>query len=73
MHDQPEQSGTEFPDDIVALLEQGEQDGCVMLSELESLLAAQDLEDEVVEELHAELERRGIEVTDDCVLNEIGR
>ena len=72
MHDQPEQSGTEFPDDIVALLEQGEQDGCVMLSELESLLAAQDLEDEVVEELHAELERRGIEVTDDCVRDDAG-
>jgi RNA polymerase primary sigma factor len=69
-HSEP--SGTEFPEDVVALLEQGERDGCVTLSELEALLAAHDLEDEMVEELHEELERRGIDVSDDCVRSDAG-
>jgi RNA polymerase primary sigma factor len=56
-----------LPDDVVAFLEQGERDGCVTFSELEALVAAHDLEDEVVGELHEELERRGIDIADDCV------
>jgi len=57
---------TGLPGDIVALLDQGERDGCLTLSEVEALLATHELEAEGVEELHDELERRGIEVTDDC-------
>jgi RNA polymerase primary sigma factor len=68
----PEHAGIDFPDEIVALLEQGERDGCLTLSEVEALLATLDLEDDVVGELHEELERRGIEVTDDCVRSEAG-
>ncbi|MGH3134497.1 MAG: sigma-70 family RNA polymerase sigma factor, partial [Gaiellaceae bacterium] len=68
---QPDPSGT-LPDEILALVEQGERDGCLTLSELEALLAVHELEDEAVEELHEELERRGIEITDDCVRNDAG-
>jgi RNA polymerase primary sigma factor len=57
---------TDLPGAVVALLDQGERDGCLTLSEVEGLLAAHELEVESVEELHDELERRGIEVTDDC-------
>jgi RNA polymerase primary sigma factor len=63
---------SELPDDLVALLDQGERDGCLTLSEVESLLAAAELEDHTVEELHDELERRGIEITDDCVRGDAG-
>ena len=70
--DQPNSSGVDFPEDVVALLEQGERDGCVNLSDVEALLAGHDLDDEAVEELHEELERRGIDVTDDCVRSEAG-
>jgi RNA polymerase primary sigma factor len=58
---------TELPDDFVALVEQWEQDGCVTFSELESAVAAGELDDELLDDVHIELDRRGIEVTDDCV------
>jgi RNA polymerase primary sigma factor len=62
----------DLPEEILALLEQGEEDGCITLSELESLLAADDLDDELVAEIHEQLERRGIEVADDCVRDGAG-
>jgi RNA polymerase primary sigma factor len=68
----PEPDPIELPDDVVALVEQGERDGCLPLSEVESLPAALGLEDDVVQELHEQLERRGIEVTDDCVRDGAG-
>jgi len=58
---------TELPDDFVALVEQWEQDGCVTFSELESAVAAGELDDVLLDDVHIELDRRGIEVTDDCV------
>ena len=64
--------GIELPEDVAALVEQGERDGCLNLSELETLLTAHELDDDVVDELHEELERRGIDVTDDCVRAEAG-
>jgi RNA polymerase primary sigma factor len=39
----------------------------VTFSELEAAVAAGELEDELLGDVHEELERRGIEVTDDCV------
>ena len=57
---------TELPGDVVALLDQGERNGCLTLSEVEGLLEKHELEPDGVEALHDELERRGIEVTDDC-------
>src|SRR3954452_5675206 len=51
---------------VEALLERGEERGCVNLSELAEL--AQDLElgDEDAQALHERVEARGIDVTDDC-------
>ena len=68
----PGPGSVDFPDDVLALLEQGERDGCLTLSEVEAVLVTQDLDDETVDELHEELERRGIEVSDDCVRAEAG-
>ena len=62
----------ELPDDLVALVEQWEQDGCVTFSELESAVVAGELDDELLDDVHAELERRGIEVMDDCVRDGAG-
>jgi RNA polymerase primary sigma factor len=70
--DQPDPSGLELPEEFVALLEQGERDGCLTLSEIEALVAAHDVEDETVEELYEEIERRGIELSDDCVRSAAG-
>ena len=63
---------SQLPDEVLALVEQGERDGCLTLSEVEALLATLELEDIAIEELHEELERRGIEVTDDCVRGDAG-
>jgi len=60
-------AGVELPDDLLVLVEQWEQEGCVTFSELESAVAAGELDDELLDDVHIELERRGIEVTDDCV------
>ncbi len=57
----------ELPDGLLALVEQWEQEGCVTFSDLESAVAAGEVEDELLDDVHVELERRGIEVTDDCV------
>src|SRR5919109_974088 len=46
----------ELPEEVVALLDEGERAGCLTLSEVEALTL-----------VHDELERREIEVTDDCV------
>jgi RNA polymerase primary sigma factor len=50
--------------DVRALLARGEEEGCLELSEVERL--AEELDEEELELLHAEIERRGIELTDDC-------
>jgi RNA polymerase primary sigma factor len=49
-----------------ALLERGEEHGCVNLSELNAIARDLDLEDEDLTELHTRLEALGIDVTDDC-------
>jgi RNA polymerase primary sigma factor len=67
-----ETTAPELPDEIAALLEQWADDGCVTFSELESAVSTYELEDEVVDEIHEELERRGIEITDDCVRDGAG-
>jgi RNA polymerase primary sigma factor len=59
--------GVVLPDELLELLERGERDGCLTFSELEAALAAVELDEELATEVHDELERRGIEVTDDCV------
>jgi RNA polymerase primary sigma factor len=49
-----------------ALLERGEEQGCMNLSELSDVVAQLELEDDDVGELHARIETLGIELTDDC-------
>src|SRR4051812_26228239 len=51
---------------IQALVDRGEEEGCVNLSELGDLAQELDLSDTQAAELQDELERRGIEVSDDC-------
>jgi RNA polymerase primary sigma factor len=53
-------------------VEQGERDGCLTLSEIEAVVETHDLGDEAVGELYEELERREVEVTDDCVRDGAG-
>ena len=53
-------------DEIEALLERGEEHGCIELSEIERVVDAGALEDEALEALYAEIESRGIELRDDC-------
>ena len=49
-----------------ALLERGEDQGCMNLSELGDIVARLELEDDDVDQLHARIESLGIELTDDC-------
>jgi RNA polymerase primary sigma factor len=49
-----------------ALIAHGETQGCLNLSELSEFAHEHDLSDEQVEALEAELDERGIDVTDDC-------
>src|SRR5919201_1058882 len=51
---------------MAALLDRGEETDCIELSELNELVDGLGLEDEDVEALHDEIQRRGIEVRDDC-------
>lgn len=51
---------------IRALLERGEEQGCLNLSELIDLMQEVDFDEEEREALLAQLDERGIELTDDC-------
>jgi RNA polymerase primary sigma factor len=57
---------------IEALLERGEESGCVNLSELAELVQELELPDEDSEALHERLEARGIELSDDCANEKVG-
>jgi RNA polymerase primary sigma factor len=57
----------DFAADVFALFEQGERDGCLNLSEVEDVVDRLDLDEEAIALLHEELDRREIEVVDDCV------
>jgi RNA polymerase primary sigma factor len=48
------------------LLERGASAGCVHLSEVSALIAEHGLDEEEVEALYAEIERRGVDLRDDC-------
>jgi RNA polymerase primary sigma factor len=52
--------------DFATLLERGEEVGCLNLSEFSAFLQEAELEDEEIDALHAQLDERGIELTDDC-------
>jgi RNA polymerase primary sigma factor len=51
---------------VEALLSHGEEHGCIEYSEVDEVAQTLDLEDDDVQELYEEIERRGIELKDDC-------
>src|SRR5919201_6475561 len=51
---------------IQALLDRGEEEGCINLSELTELAQELELSEEQAGELQEEIERRGIDLSDDC-------
>jgi RNA polymerase primary sigma factor len=51
---------------IQALIARGEEQGCLNLSAFAEFVQEHDLGEEELEALHAELDERGIELTDDC-------
>src|SRR5262245_18484453 len=55
---------TEGP--LAALLDRGEQHGCITISEVDELVQALDLDDLELGQLYEQLDRRGIDLRDDC-------
>jgi RNA polymerase primary sigma factor len=55
-----------IPDTILDLIEHAADERCIELSELSTALEHGALDEEAVEEVYAELERRGIDLRDDC-------
>jgi RNA polymerase primary sigma factor len=55
-----------LPDDVRAFLDRLEEAHCVEISELDALVQADELDEDEVAALYDELDRRGIEVADDC-------
>ena len=51
---------------LQALLDRGEESGCIEFSEVDELAQTLDLEDEQVQEVYEEIERRGIGLRDNC-------
>ena len=58
-------------DRLRALLEYGEEEGCVNLSAFDALVVELELDEEEVAGLYEQLEQKGIELTDDCGLPEV--
>src|SRR3954451_12278716 len=52
--------------EIEALLERGEENGCLNLSEVDDLAKKLEFEDEELDTLHERIDARGIDLTDDC-------
>jgi RNA polymerase primary sigma factor len=52
--------------DVTTLLAHGDEQGCVNLSQFVEMLNDAELEDEEIEIVYAQLDERGIELTDDC-------
>ncbi|MDQ3874285.1 MAG: sigma-70 family RNA polymerase sigma factor [Actinomycetota bacterium] len=53
-------------EEIVALLNEGEERGCIGLSRIADLIGALELDDDEIETLYEEADERGIELRDDC-------
>ena len=51
---------------VAALLDRGEQLGCITLSEVDELAQALDLDDADLGQIYEQLDGRGIDVRDDC-------
>ena len=55
-----------FPDEALNLLERGRREGCVTISEVDSVAAELALDDDQLSELYRELEEHDVEISDDC-------
>jgi RNA polymerase primary sigma factor len=64
------ETGTETT--LGALLRHGEERGCVNLSDFNELVRADDVGEDEIDAFYDELERRGIELTDDCASKNAG-
>jgi RNA polymerase primary sigma factor len=51
---------------VQALLDGGDESGCIQYSEVDEVAQTLDLEDEQVQEIYEEIERRGIDLKDNC-------
>src|SRR3954451_77436 len=51
---------------IAALVDRGEEHGCLDLSEIDELAQTLDLEDDDVGQLYEQIKQRGIELREDC-------
>jgi RNA polymerase primary sigma factor len=51
---------------VEALLAEGEEQGCIEYSQVDEVASTLDLEDDDVQALYEEIERRGIELKDNC-------
>src|SRR6187549_4084847 len=52
--------------DLEALITKGEEIGCIAESDIAALSEALNLDEDELNELHAAIEARGLEVNDDC-------
>jgi RNA polymerase primary sigma factor len=52
--------------EVEALLERGEENGCLSLSEVDDLAKRLEFEDEELDTLHERIDARGIDLSDDC-------
>src|SRR3954447_24895619 len=60
-----------MPDEqIAALLEHGEEQGCLNLSEFSEFVQTNELDEEQLSQLYEELDARHIDLTDDCARRE---
>jgi RNA polymerase primary sigma factor len=55
-----------FDEQVNKLIELGEREGCLELSEVARVVEVAELEDEEVERLYEDIQQRGIELSDDC-------
>jgi RNA polymerase primary sigma factor len=51
---------------ILELLDRSEESGCVELSELERILAEEELDDDAIAAIHDEIRNRELDIRDDC-------
>jgi len=58
-------------DALRMLLEHGEEQGCVNISELEELTAQLEMDDDELAALYEQLDQRGVELLDDCAVSDM--
>src|SRR6478735_9523274 len=62
----PDQPQTLASPEIEALLERGEEVGCLNLSEVDELAKRLEFDDDELDNLHERIDARGIDLSDDC-------